>query len=209
MTLHALGLGCTRGGRELFRALDLRLEPGDALRVAGANGAGKTSLLRILAGLAQPDTGTVSWNGSELATQRDQFNADLTYLGHLNGLKDDLTPCENLLYAVALRGLPADAGPCYRALERAGVGALADRPCRTLSMGQKKRVALARLDFEVATPLWILDEPLASLDPDAQLQLTDTIDRHLAGNGMLIYSTHQPLTLHSRSHGVVNLDRPC
>lgn len=209
MTLQAQRLTCTRGGRELFRSLELTVTPGDALRIAGANGSGKTSLLRIAAGLLQPDSGQVCWNAAPIHKQRDQFNAQLAYIGHLHGIKNDLTPYENLRFSTALSGRCAGADAIYQALDLAGLGALADRPCRALSQGQRRRVALTRLQFCGTMPLWILDEPLSALDVVAQRQLTDLLERHLAANGMLIYSTHQDLQLTTRSHAVIELDASC
>jgi heme exporter protein A len=207
MTLQAQGLTITRGGRQLFRSLALTVTPGDALRIAGGNGAGKTSLLRIVAGLLSPESGQVSWNGAPVSKQRDQFQAQMIYIGHQNGIKDDLTPCENLLFAASLAGRRIGADSAYQTLDQTGLGALADRPCKTLSQGQKRKVALARLQCSGAVPLWILDEPLTALDPEAQQQLTALLHRHLAGNGMLIYTTHQDLVLTTRSHAVIDLGR--
>jgi heme exporter protein A len=209
MTLTAQQLACTRGERDLFDALDIELHAGDAMRIAGNNGAGKTSLLRILCGLAAPTSGTVFWDGVAIASMREQFCRQLTYLGHLSGIKDDFTAHENVMMACALAGNPVSRNAVYDALERTGLGAQADLPTRVLSQGQKKRVALTRLQFCRATPLWILDEPFAALDQHAQLLLTETLNQHLDNNGMLAYSTHQEMTLRARRNVTLELAAPC
>jgi len=209
MTLKAQQLACTRGERALFLALDLELRPGDALRVAGKNGAGKTSLLRILSGLSTPNAGTVNWDGENISRIREQYNRQLTYLGHLPGIKDDLTAGENVMLAVKLSGNRIERKAAALALEQVGLGAQVNLPARVLSQGQKKRVALARLPFCSATPLWISDEPFVALDQDAVHWLTETISQHLSHDGMLAYSTHQEINLRAQRNLTLHLQTPC
>jgi heme exporter protein A len=205
MTLTAQQLGCTRGERLLFDALDLELYSGDALRVTGNNGAGKTSLLRLLCGLSTPDHGTVCWDGVDIRKMREQYHRQLSYLGHLSGIKDELSACENVLLSTRLSGNRIDRAAALYVLEQIGLGAQANLPARVLSQGQKKRVALARLPFCSYTPLWILDEPFVGLDSDAVQLVTASINRHLEDNGMLIYSTHQEVNLVAQRNASIAL----
>ena len=209
MTLRAQQLACTRGERALFDGLDVELRRGDAVRIVGNNGSGKTSLLRILCGLSTPTHGSVLWDGVAIASIREQFNRQLTYLGHLNGIKDDLTACENVMLATRLSGNRIDRNAAIAILEQIGLGAQINLPTRVLSQGQKKRVALARLPFCSATPLWILDEPFVALDTDAVQVLVETINQHLDGGGMLAYSTHQEITLNAHRSAALHLNAPC
>jgi len=209
MTLQARELTCTRGERELFRSVALTLSAGDALRIAGNNGAGKSSLLRILCGLTMPTTGVVSWEGVDIRQSREQYCRQLTYIGHLSGIKDDLTACENVLMSARIAGIRLDQKAALAALERMGLGAQADLPARVLSQGQKKRVALTRLQYANVAPLWILDEPLAALDQDAQQHLTGMLNHHLELRGMLVYTTHSEISLRARKKLTVTLDARC
>lgn len=198
MTLQAHQLTCVRGERRLFRGVDFDIEAGDALRVVGANGSGKTSLLRILCGLTQPAEGEVRWHGRGIAALREDFCRNLIYLGHANGVKDDLLAWENIVVASTLSGNPVTQGDAIDALKQLGLGRAAGLPTRVLSQGQRKRVALARLQLSTSAPLWILDEPFTALDQNAVSQLCGTIDRHLARGGMVIYTTHQDVDLTAR-----------
>jgi heme exporter protein A len=206
MTLQGFGLACTRGDRELFHNIDVGLAPGDALRVAGANGSGKTSMLRLLCGLACPSEGEVHWKGRNIRAVREEFGSQLVYLGHANGVKDDLAAWENVAVNATLAGLPTGREQACAALEELGLSHTADLPTRALSQGQRTRVALARLWLRPARALWILDEPFAALDADAAAQLCDRIDGHLAGGGMLVYTTHQELPLGAGSHRRLDLN---
>jgi heme exporter protein A len=188
--LEAKNLECTRGGRALFSGLGLALGRGRLLQVAGANGSGKTSLLRILCGLATPSQGEVRWNAAPIAGQRDEFHRDLAYLGHLNGLKDELTPAENLEAAAGLSGRASDRGSRLAALEALGVARQADLPVRQLSQGQRRRVALARVALAKEAPLWVLDEPFNALDAQAVAQVEQMLAEHAARGGMVVLATH-------------------
>jgi len=193
--LQATGLSCTRGHRCLFAGLDLELAAGQCLHVAGNNGAGKTSLLRILAGLLLPTEGTVRWKGAEIRQAREEFGSDLAFVGHLNGVKDDLTALENLCFAAALRSGDASAAAALAALERVGLADHADVVARHLSQGQKRRVALARLCTTAAAALWILDEPFNALDSSAVATLHGLIEQQLAAGGMVLLTAHQSVQL--------------
>ncbi len=198
MTLQADRLTCVRGDLELFAGLSFDVQPGDALWVSGANGSGKTSLLRMLCGLSTPVEGEVRWCGRNIRSLRDEFCSKLVYIGHANGVKDDLLAWENLVVSATLAGKPVSEEDAHDALQQLGLGRAADLPTRALSQGQRKRVALARLSLAKDMPLWILDEPFTALDKDAVAALCGTIGRHLDGGGMVIYTTHQEIDLSAR-----------
>lgn len=188
-------LACTRGSRLLFSGLSISVNPGQLLRVHGANGAGKTSLLRILCGLLQPAQGQVLWRGKPLAAQRDQSGRDLLYLGHAAALKDELSPLENLLDACALGGHTPTIPAAMAALQGAGLRGHERTPARRLSQGQRRRSALARLALSQTAPLWILDEPFNALDTVANDWLTDLIQTHLKTAGMVVLTSHQDMPI--------------
>lgn len=193
--LQAVDLACIRGDRRLFRGLHLELGPGRVMRVEGANGAGKTSLLRLLAGLALPAAGEVHWQGQPIRRQREAYAQALLYLGHLGGLKDELTPTENLSLDADLTGSArADPGHVAEALAFWGLTRQAGLPLRVLSAGQRRRSALARLRLSTA-PLWILDEPFNALDVAAVAQLGRVIEQHVDGGGLAVVTSHMPLPI--------------
>lgn len=189
--LETRSLACLRGDRLLFRGLDFSLAPGEMVRVLGPNGVGKTSLLRMLCGLVAPEAGDVRWVGTPVRREREDFHRALLYIGHAAALNDLLTPLENLRFAVRAGGDAADSGDCVAALERIGLGAQLELPCRVLSQGQRRRVGLARLFLAARRPLWILDEPFNALDVAAVADLAATLDAHCAGGGMVLLTTHQ------------------
>jgi heme exporter protein A len=198
MSLQAHRLTCVRGDLQLFADLSFEIQPGDALWVSGTNGSGKTSLLRMLCGLSVPADGEVRWGGRNIRGLRDEFCSKLVYIGHANGVKDDLLAWENLVVSTTLAGTPVTEDEAHAALQQLGLGRAADLPTRALSQGQRKRVALARLSLGMGMPLWILDEPFTALDKSAVAALCGTISRHLAGGGMVIYTTHQEIDLSAR-----------
>jgi len=203
--LAASQIECVRGNRRLFRDLSFRLEAHQALRVRGENGSGKTSLLRIVAGLSPPESGRVSWNDSDIHALGEDYLRDLLFLGHSNGLKDDLSPVENLRYALALAGVVANEPDLRESLAEQGLDAIADLPVNLLSQGQKRRVALTRLSFSAEKPLWILDEPFTALDAAAVERLARTITKQSHRGGMVMFTTHQEVALPGTSMRTLEL----
>ena len=196
--LDANELECVRGTRRLFTGVSVKVAPGECLQVQGPNGSGKTSLLRILCGLARPERGEVRWNGEPIGALGEAYRAELAYCGHANALKEDLTPVENLAASAALYGADAATDAVRAALDAFGVLHLEVLPVRALSQGQKRRVALARLAL-CAHRLWILDEPLAALDARAAEGLAALLDAHLAKGGIAVLTSHQPVGLRART----------
>jgi heme exporter protein A len=182
-----------RGERHVLQGVSLSVNSGECLLVTGSNGAGKTSLLRTLAGLLEPEEGEVLWRGVSTRTSRDVFHADLAYLGHDAPLKGDLTGAENLRYSVGVRRA-FSATELRGALERTRANPFADRPVRTLSAGQRRRVALAGLLLTSATA-WLLDEPTTNLDTAGQALVADLIAQHLSSGGLAIAAIHHPIEL--------------
>lgn len=189
--LQADDLACERDWRMLFEHLNVHLHAGDMLQISGPNGSGKTSLLRLLAGLMQPTAGQVLINGEPLAERRAQFTSNLLWIGHAAGIKDLLTPLENLTWLCALHQ-PAEPAALWQALEAIGLRGFEDVPCHTLSAGQQRRVALARLYLD-SPPLWILDEPFTALDKQGVAQLEEHLAGHCERGGMIVLTTHHTL----------------
>ena len=188
--LDAINLTCVRDDRVLFSELSFSVSPGEMVQIAGKNGAGKTSLLRILAGLAQAEEGEVKWQGEGLGRARYQYHQDLLWLGHQPGIKTVLTAFENLSFyhangAESLR---------WQALTEVGLLGFEDVPVNQLSAGQQRRVALARLWLS-SHKLWILDEPFTAIDVAGVDKLTQQLKRHTENGGMVILTTHQPLNV--------------
>jgi heme exporter protein A len=192
--LTAANLACTRGERRLFAGLAFAIEAGGWIHVTGENGSGKTSLLRILCGLSQPEAGEIRWNGVPIRELDDEYRKILLYLGHQTPVKEEFTARENLRIAAAVAGTVLGEADADRALEQVGLGGRERLPVRFLSQGQKRRVALARLLTSPA-PLWILDEPFVALDTSALAMLTGIIADHLAGDGIAVLTSHQEVTI--------------
>ncbi len=185
-------LACTRGDHRLFSGLSFSLSEGELLQVEGVNGSGKTSLLRTLCGFMMPEVGVVRWRGEDIRKLREEYHAEMIYLGHLNAIKDELNALENLHINAGLAGYALDDKQAIAALRRMGLRGRETLPVKVLSQGQRRRVALARLLVGNA-PLWILDEPLTALDVGAVILMQELIGEHLANKGMVIYTTHQLL----------------
>jgi heme exporter protein A len=194
--LIAEDLACRRGERQVFAGLSFSLPPGGALVLTGTNGSGKTSLLRIVAGLAVPAAGRLCWGTRPVASALAAHRARLHYVGHLDAIKSVLTGRETLLFWAALRGFSGSrARPAIdRALRAFALDAIADWPCRWLSAGQRRRLALSRL-LATPAPLWLLDEPASSLDEANRLRLEAVIAAHRAAGGRVVMSTHAPVAL--------------
>ncbi len=185
-------LACERGRKRLFSDLNFEVQSGQCLQVHGANGAGKTSLLRIVCGLAESVQGQVCWRGADTRLDPGAFRAELVYLGHAPGLKDELSAAENLDYQSRIDGCALSPQHIAAALQRVGLGRQQHLPVRRFSQGQKRRAALARL---IARParLWVLDEPLAALDQAAQQLVSELVADHLQAGGLALVTSHQPL----------------
>jgi heme exporter protein A len=188
MLLSARQLSCIRQDRVLFEQLDLQLHAGEVLQIAGKNGAGKSSLLRILAGLADPEDGEIYYQQQPLAQSAEDYADNLCFIGHLAGVQPQLTALENLQFWRACFALtPADD---WALLAQLGLAGLEDIPCQQLSAGQQRRVSLARL-WLTAAHIWILDEPFTALDQSAIAALTKRIAAHCDAGGAVLLTSHQ------------------
>ena len=190
-TLVGQSLRCVRNDRVLFENLDLRLEAGEILQIDGANGSGKTSLIRILSSLAQPDEGQVCWKGKDIHVFRTDYLEELLYVGHSNAIKTDLSLLENMFFARAL-SVKANNQAFEDVLHILGLLEHADLPASNLSSGQKRKLALSRLLISDAQ-LWILDEPLNSLDESSKAVVIDIIKTHIKAGGSLVLTTHEAI----------------
>jgi heme exporter protein A len=192
--LTVSGLACVRGDRRLFAGVGFTLAAGQWLQVEGENGAGKTSLLRIVCGLLHKPEGEIRWNGDLVGDIGDDYRAALLYLGHSGGIKEELTALENLRISAALGGQVLDERAALDALQRLGLKGREDLPARFLSQGQKRRVALARL-LTSRAKLWVLDEPFVALDVKAVDRLCALIAEHVQSGGMALFTSHQAVNL--------------
>jgi heme exporter protein A len=188
MRLEASGLTCVRGGREVFSGLGFAVAQGEALLVTGRNGAGKSSLLRMVAGLVRIAGGHLAMAGAD---PEKTLPEQAHYLGHQDALKPSLTVAENLAFWVRYLG---GTEPPQPALAELGLSALADLPAAYLSAGQRRRLSIARL-VAVKRPIWLLDEPTSALDREAQETLAGLMRRHLAGGGLILAAAHGPIGL--------------
>lgn len=192
--LEVTDLECTRGDRKLFSELTFTLNAGELLHLYGRNGSGKTTLMRAICGLIQPSAGAIRWRGEDVRRLGEEFTRELLYIGHKNGIKDDLTGVENLRVSSVFDGARITEQSAWEALEIMDLRGHEDLPVRFLSQGQKRRVALARL-LVSEIPLWILDEPFTALDTMASKSLQTVIHSHLEKGGLVMLTTHQELDI--------------
>lgn len=200
--LSVIDLTCGRRDTLLCEGLNFSVPPGQMLQIEGPNGSGKTSLLRILAGLTPAPAGRVEWNGRDIRRAAEAFRMSLLWLGHDNAVASELTVEENLGALSRLGGEVIAHQDARSALQQIGLGDACGRPARTLSQGQKRRVSLARL-WCTRKPLWLLDEPVAALDQAATSAVSTRIETHLRAGGMVVAATHHPLSPASAARALV------
>ncbi|MEP7300344.1 MAG: cytochrome c biogenesis heme-transporting ATPase CcmA [Caldimonas sp.] len=199
--LRVRALACQRGGRLLFTGVDFTLAPGQIVWLRGANGQGKTTLLRTLAGLSAPEAGEITW-GDPAPHRR------FLYVAHANALKEDLSGVESLRFLLALAGEPAARGDIDAALGRFGLAGRRHAPVRTLSQGQRRRVALARLAVASTPETWLLDEPFDGLDAAGVATLNGVLVGHAERGGSIVLTSHLPLEIRAPAPVVVQLEAP-
>jgi len=192
--LEAINVGCIRGSRRLFKDLNFSVESGGLIEVRGPNGSGKTSLLRILCGLASPAEGEVRWQGKNIRSLGEEYFGAIAYLAHQNGVKDELSAIENLRISCAVAGNSLSKSAAQAILDRIGLGKQQNLAARLLSAGQRRRLALSRF-LSSKAPLWILDEVSASLDDAGLVLARQLIADHLSDGGMAVIATHQKLSM--------------
>lgn len=196
--LEAVNLSCVRGDRRLFSSVNFSVAPGSILQITGPNGSGKTSLLRMICGLLAAAEGEIRWQGATIQSLGEEYFKSISYVGHRNGVKEELNPVENLRISNGLAGVSVARAEARRALDQIGLSGRNNLPARLLSEGQQRRLALARLITSQAT-LWVLDEVLTSLDRSAVTLVKSLIGEHLQNGGMAIIATHQELDLSAGS----------
>ena len=193
--LELQSVRCVRGERLLFSKLNFQCAAGTLVRIAGPNGTGKTSLLRLLVGLMQPQEGQILWKNEPIKKLNEEFWKDLVYIGHLNGVKDELTARENLLINCEIGEHPVTKEQADHALAMVGLEGFEDHYTRHLSQGQRRRVALARLYLSRHAGFWVLDEPFTALDVKAVANLANLIAEHVNEGGIVAFTTHQEVPI--------------
>ncbi|HEX6136294.1 MAG TPA: cytochrome c biogenesis heme-transporting ATPase CcmA [Casimicrobiaceae bacterium] len=206
-SLEVERLAARRGYATLFTNVSFVVGGGETLVVTGPNGCGKTTLLRMLAGLTTPAEGEIRWQGDAVRPLDARLRDAVAFNGHLPALKDELTPEENLAAWIALDDRPAERDDIASALRAVALERQRRLPVRVLSQGQRRRIGLARLRL-VARPLWILDEPLTALDADGAAALGALLDAHLERDGLCVAASHQPLPVAGRRIRSLALDTP-
>lgn len=204
LSLKADKLSCVRNEYELFSQLSFNLSPGELIQIEGANGSGKTSLLRILCGLSLAADGNVLWNDQPIEQCRAEYYASMAYVGHHNGLKSNLT-CEENLQASAIHNQLKTNVDIEEALAIMQVDDLIDEYAGKLSAGQQRRVALTRLLITEA-PLWILDEPFTAIDHVSRERLEQLFDQHCQQGGMIVLTTHHDLNIANTPVKLIRID---
>lgn len=194
--LEAINLTCVRGTRRLFKDLNFTVQRGELIELRGPNGSGKTSLLRILCGLATPAAGDVLWDGENIRKLAENYSAVVAYLGHQNAVKDELTALENLRISSGVSGHALSKDKAQEVLAKVGLTQQQNLPARVLSAGQRRRLGMTRLLTSNAT-LWILDEVLTSLDSAAMDISREFITEHMKNGGAAIVATHQDLNVNA------------
>lgn len=198
--LSANALTLIRGETCLFQDLGFALNPGELLLLEGQNGSGKTSLMRAIAGMLSLESGEIFWNGNDVSRQRQEFHGELVWIAHRTGLKGDLTLVENLRFEASLRPQTSiDPATVY---ERLGISRLKTLPLRSLSAGQQRRVALARM-LLADVPLWLMDEPFTNLDREGRKLVVELVEEHLANGGMCVMAAHQDVDIKATINRVV------
>jgi heme exporter protein A len=204
--LEVSGLGCLRGERRLFAGVSFSLRPGGLIWIQGGNGSGKTTLLRTLCGLTHAMAGEVRWGGEPIQALGEDYRRELTYIGHANGLKEELSAEENLLIAAHLAGQQASRAEVAGALQGIGLAGRERLPVKFLSQGQRRRAALARLRLAHPRTLWLLDEPFNALDAHAVAGMRQIMEHHLARGGMIALTTHQEVAIQAADAQTLRLD---
>lgn len=204
--LEVVELGCLRGERRLFSGVSFSLKPGGLIWLQGGNGSGKTTLLRTLCGLTHAMAGEVRWHGEPIRGAGEDYRRALTYIGHANGLKEDLSAAENLTIAARLAGQPVTREAVFGALHGIGLAGREHLPVKFLSQGQRRRAALARLRLAQPRPLWLLDEPFNALDTHAVADMRKIMENHLTQGGMIALTTHQDVAIQATDAQTLRLD---